>query len=74
MTNSYRDMQKKIKKYSKKNIEQMRTHLALSEYEALSERDIKEILWDGCLGWAMMNDEDIIEMYEETFGELEELS
>ena len=59
-------------KYTKEQINTMREHLHESEWEGLKDRDLKQILWDGCLGWTMMNEEDVVAMFEETYGELED--
>ena len=58
-----------MKTYTKKQITAMKERLHESEWEGLRDRDLKLILWDGCLGWSMMNDEDVIAMYEENYGE-----
>jgi hypothetical protein len=55
--------------YSKEEIEQMRERLAESEWEGLRDKDLKQILWDGCLGWAMMSDDEIIEQYKDYYEE-----
>tara|TARA_Y100000310_G_scaffold38043_1_gene35648 strand:- start:575 stop:769 length:195 start_codon:yes stop_codon:yes gene_type:complete len=57
------------KEYIKEDINAMREALAESEYEGLRDRDIRQILWDGCLGWAMIDDDDIVEQYEDVYGE-----
>ena len=59
-------------KYTKEQINTMRERLHESEWEGLKDRDLRQILWDGCLGWAMMNEEDVVAMFEETYGELED--
>ncbi len=59
-----------MKTYTKEDINLMRETLAESEFEGLRDRDIKQILWDGCLGWSMIDDTDIVEQYEDIYGEL----
>jgi hypothetical protein len=58
-------------KYSKEKIEEMRQHLADSEWEGLDDKSLREVLWHGCTGWANMDDEDIVKMYNELTGEEE---
>ena len=50
-------------------ITKMKEELWEAEFDVLNLNDLKQILWDGCLGWSMMNDEDVIAMYEENYGE-----
>ena len=52
-------------KHTKEEIDGMRERLAASEWEGLTDRDLKQIIWDGCLGWSQMNDEDIIDYYNQ---------
>ncbi len=56
-----------MKDYTKEDIEAMRERLAESEWEGLKDRDLQEILWEGCTGWKNFSDDDIIEMYEMHF-------
>ena len=58
------------KTYTKEDINFMRNELAESEFEGLRDRDIRQILWDGCAGWAMIDDPDVVEQYEDIYGEL----
>ena len=51
-------------KYSKEDIDSMRETLHESEWEGLKEKDLKEILRDGCIGWDNMTDRDVIDIYE----------
>ena len=70
------------KDYTAEEIESMKEHLAESEWEGLKDRansprhaaaivfgdsDLKQILWEGCVGWANMEDEQVIELYEVHF-------
>jgi len=59
------------KKMSELGVAEMRERLAESEWESLKDRDLKQILWDGCEGWVNMNDDYITQMYEDVFGEEE---
>jgi hypothetical protein len=55
-------------KYTKEQIDEMKEMLANSEWEGLTDRDLREVLWDGCTGWNNMPDEECIEQYENVFG------
>ena len=55
-----------MKEYTKEQIDEMREHLAESEWEGLKDKDLKQVLWDGCVGWVNISDEDIINHYIET--------
>ena len=57
-----------MSKYTTEEIGDMKELLAESEWESLQDKDLREILWDGCRGWANMEDVDVIEMYEEIYG------
>ena len=62
------DFKMKAKKdYTAEEIESMKEHLAESEWEGLKDRDLNQILWEGCVGWANMEDEQVIELYEVHF-------
>ena len=54
-------------KFSKEDVDGMRETLHESEWEGLKDRDLKQILWEGCVGWANMEDEQVIELYEVHF-------
>ena len=56
-----------MKTHTKEEIDAMRERLAESEWEGLTDRDLREVLWDGCVGWKNMSDEEIIESYETHF-------
>jgi len=59
----------KVKKdYTMEEINSMKEQLAESEWEGLRDRDLKQVLWEGCVGWANMEDEQVIELYEVHFG------
>ena len=55
--------------YSDDEIETMRERLAESEWEGLRDKDLKQILWDGCLGWSMMSKDEVIEQYTDIYGD-----
>lgn len=55
--------------YSDEDIEKMRERLAESEWEGLRDKDLKQILWDGCLGWSMMSSDEVIEQYTDIYGD-----
>ena len=52
-------------------VDGMKEQLAESEWEGLKDRDLKQILWDGCVGWNNMKDEEVVEQYENIFGEVD---
>jgi len=45
----------------------MREQLADSEWEGLKDRDLREVLWDGCVGWKNMPDEEIVKQFVELY-------
>jgi hypothetical protein len=55
--------------YSKEEIEAMRERLAESEWEGLRDKDLKQVLWDGCRGWKHFTGNEILELHEIHFGE-----
>ena len=58
-----------MRTYTEVEINEMREHLAESEWEGLKDKDLKQVLWDGCVGWVNIPDEDVISQYEEIYGE-----
>ena len=56
-----------MKKHTKEEINDMREQLADSEWEGLKDRDLREVLWDGCVGWKNMPDEDIVKQFTELY-------
>ena len=60
-------MEDKMKEYTKEEINDMREQLADSEWEGLKDRDLREVLWDGCIGWKKMPDEKIVEQFVELY-------
>ena len=61
-------MEDKMKEYTKEQIDEMREILAESEFEGLRDKDLKQVLWDGCVGWVNISDEDVINQYGEVVG------
>ena len=57
--------------YSKSDVDAMRETLHESEWEGLKDRDLRLILWEGCVGWENMSDEEVVEQYENIYGETE---
>ena len=56
-------------KFSKEDVDGMRETLHESEWEGLKDRDLKMILWEGCVGWENMPDEKVVEHYQNIYGE-----
>ena len=56
-------------KFSKEDIDGMRETLHESEWEGLKDRDLRLILWEGCVGWENMPDEEVVEHYQNIYGE-----
>ena len=56
-------------KYPEEDISAMRETLHESEWEGLKDRDLRLILWEGCVGWQNMPDEEVVEHYENIYGE-----
>ena len=56
-------------KFSKEDIDGMRDTLAESEWEGFRDRDLRMLLWDGCVGWKNIPDEEVVEMYQNIYGE-----
>jgi len=54
-------------------LDAMREELAESEFEGLKDRDLRQILWDGCPGWNNFSDEEIVTWHYELFGQKEEI-
>jgi len=58
-----------MRTYTEEEIDEMREHLAESEWEGLKDKDLKQVLWSGCVGWVNIPDEDVISHYEGIYGE-----
>ena len=52
-------------------VDGMKEQLAESEWEGLKDRDLKQILWDGCVGWNNMTNDEVVEQYENIYGEVD---
>ena len=57
------------KQFSKEDIDGMRETLHESEWEGLKDRDLREMLWDGCVGWKNIPDAEVVEHYQNIYGE-----
>ena len=53
--------------YPKEDVVAMRK--TLHEAECNGVMNLSEVLWEGCVGWGNIPDEDVIEMYENIYGE-----
>jgi hypothetical protein len=62
-------MIKSTSDFPKDDIDAMRETLAEAEWEGLKDRDLKAILREGCVGWENIPDKEVIEMYENIYGE-----
>ena len=58
--------------YTEEHIETMREILCRDEYEALSEKDLYHVLYEGVKGWKNIPVEDIVEEFEELFPDEDE--
>jgi len=62
-------------KFSKEDIDAMRETLHELEWEALKDRDliaenkVIRILWEGCIGWKNTPDAEVVEEYQNIYGE-----
>tara|TARA_Y100000310_G_scaffold231649_1_gene234239 strand:- start:304 stop:552 length:249 start_codon:yes stop_codon:yes gene_type:complete len=57
------------KQFSKEDIDGMRETLHESEWEGLKDRDLRLILWEGCIGWENIPDAEVVEHYQNIYGE-----
>jgi hypothetical protein len=55
--------------YSKSDVDAMRETLHESEWEGMKDRHLKKMLWEGSDGWENVTDRDVIDMYENIYGE-----
>ena len=55
--------------YSKSDVDAMRETLHESEWEGMKDRELKKMLWEGSDGWGNVTDRDVIDMYENIYGE-----
>jgi len=56
-------------KFSKEDIDGMRETLHELEWEGLKDRDLRLILWEGCVGWENIPDAEVVEHYQNIYGE-----
>jgi len=56
-------------KFSKEDINGMRETLHESEWEGFKDRDLKMVLWEGCVGWKNIPDAEVVEHYQNIYGE-----
>jgi len=56
-------------KFSKEDIDGMRETLHECEWEGLKDRDLRLILWEGCIGWENIPDAEVVEHYQNIYGE-----
>jgi hypothetical protein len=54
--------------YTNEEIDSMKEQLAESEWEGLKDRELRQVLWEGCVGWANMEEEQVVELYNVHFG------
>jgi len=60
---------KSASNFLKDDIDAMRETLHESEWEGLKDRDLRDILWEGCIGWKNIPDEEVVEHYQNIYGE-----
>ena len=58
--------------YTTDEVNAMRERLHESEWEGLKDRDLKQVLWHGCVGWEAMEDDTVISHYLEHYGDSED--
>ena len=54
--------------YTNEEIDSMKEQLAESEWEGLKDRELRQVLLEGCVGWANMEEEQVVELYNVHFG------
>ena len=59
---------KSKKDYTTKEIGSMKEELAESEWNGLDDKCLRQVLWEGCVGWANIEDEQVVELYDVHFG------
>ena len=59
---------KTYEEYTQEEIDSMREQLAESEWEGLKDRELKEALWQGVVGWVNIPNDEIVDLYEAHFG------
>lgn len=53
--------------YTEQQVDKMRAALHESEFDCMTDRDIRLILWEGCVGWKNYDDDTVIEEFESFF-------
>ncbi len=54
--------------YTAKEIDSMKEQVSERVWEGLKDKDLRHVLWEGCVGWANMEDEQVVELYDAHFG------
>ena len=57
------------KQFSKEDIDAMRVTLHESEWEGLKDIDLRHMTWEGRIGWKDIPDVEIVEYYQNIYGE-----
>ena len=57
------------KKFSKEDIEGMRETLHESEWEGMKDKHLRQITWEGCVGWKNIPDAEVVEHFQNIYGE-----
>ena len=57
------------KQFSKEDITGMRETLHESEWEGLKDRHLRQMTWEGCVGWKNIPDAEVVEHYQNIYGE-----
>jgi|TARA_B100000959_G_scaffold1538_1_gene1665 hypothetical protein len=60
---------KSASNFPKDDIDAMRETLHESEWEGLKDRDLREMLWEGCIGWKNIPDAEVVEHYQNIYGD-----
>ena len=60
---------KSASNFPKDDIDAMRETLHESEWEGLKDRDLREMLREGCIGWKNIPDAEVVEHYQNIYGE-----
>ena len=56
-------------KFSKEDIDAMRETLHESEWEGMKDRHLRQMTWEGCIGWKNIPDAEVVEHYQNIYGE-----
>ena len=57
------------KQFSKEDIDAMRETLHESEWEGMKDRHLRQMTWEGCIGWKNIPDAEVVEEYQNIYGE-----